>query len=460
MDILFFTSNFNNREIAFVFWFMVALIWLSTVKSVRNAILNLVKTFFNKAILIPAIIFLTSFLSIYAILCHIQPSLWNAALLKITITWILFSGLIVLFKYATYKGNLPPAKTLIRDNLSFTLLLEYIYNLYSFGLLIELILLPILVFIGAMWGFAQTNKEYKIIEKLFEKIAICFGLGVFAYSIYQTYLNFDKLKTVNTAGEILLPIIYFFFLLPVIYVVKYFFEYQTFFALFSFLEDKNVIRIKNNQVRKYFQHKIKSYFKTDYNELNHFQQYCNIQPPDLKSNDDVDKFVEIYIARSTLKPFNDNTIGFDPKLCEQYLSKLGFKNDYYKYGDYDEEGFGGYWATFYNRVGDFDIIEYNLEGNQQAVLRIILEFGECIFDSNNDKHYKKYTKLSAILYKKCLNAKLPEDFCQCILEKKNSKFNFNNYKVLFDIIKPQADSNHTYYKFIIQIDDIQAPISL
>ncbi len=182
---------FNNREIAFLLWLSVAILYFASLKRLRPAILSLIKAFFQ-----PRLLYLQLLAWIYItiiILLMAKISLWNIEMMKDTLIWVLISSFYLLIKAFDSKEDKYFA-TLLLDLLKIITIFEVIVNLYTFSLIVEIILVPILAIILMMQVFSANKLEYRSAHKFLNSLLVLFGIWVLVYSIYQISIHFKELK--------------------------------------------------------------------------------------------------------------------------------------------------------------------------------------------------------------------------------------------------------------------------
>jgi len=162
---------------------------------------------------------------------------------KDSIFWFLLSGLVILFNLNKAEQNKDYFLDIIKDNIKFTLLLEFIANIYNFSLLGELFFIPLMVLFSVIIGLSSTNPKYKILENFLTTILSLFGFVLIILSIIkivtsiQVYLNYYMLKL------FLLPIILSITFIPFAYLLSVYMNYETLFAKFKFfINDYKLIK--------------------------------------------------------------------------------------------------------------------------------------------------------------------------------------------------------------------------
>lgn len=436
-------NYFTTRELAIGIWAIIAMFWfVFNSKETRNSFFALLKCIFSFS-LIKFFMFFFTYFGIITFALY-KLNVWDINLLKDSIIWLLFTGIILLIKTQGYNKELPELKELIKDNFKFTLIFEFVYNTFTFPLVVEFWMVPIFFIIGGMQAICNTDKKYQQLKNYIQTLFAYLGAGIIFYCLYCSIVHFKQLATRLTLLDFLLPVWYFVPLLPLIYLLKIFSEY-------SFTFDRlNIKNIKNTKMKIYYKWKLLSIFKFDYRQLRNYFLYALGQDCNFKSIEDIDDFIKLYIEKNTLIPFISGCNGFNPIEALGYLREDNFSIDIYKYNGYDE-GFGEYYANMIKKV-DMDTIRYSIEGTKQAAQKLQLEFDEFTFDSKKTNHYKKYVNCVKLLFNKSFNQLLPLDVYKTIKQRKAIIFYFDKFEILVEKEKYPNNPNLTSYRFIIQIN--------
>lgn len=219
---------FNNREIATGIWLVIAAIILGSSKAVRESLAKVAKMFTHPKIAIP-ILLMAAYVGFEVFLCQ-QFNLWNISLLKDTLYWFLLSGLALLMNLITNKEPGKFFKETIFQCIGITAVLEFILNVHTLPLLGEIILLPVLCFLGAGITMSQYEPKYAMIGKLFSGVLSVLGLLLLIYVIRSLYLYHADLMTRSTLNSFFLPILLTLLVLPFLYMSKLVADYETFFV--------------------------------------------------------------------------------------------------------------------------------------------------------------------------------------------------------------------------------------
>ncbi|MEW6179155.1 MAG: hypothetical protein AB1522_04425 [Chloroflexota bacterium] len=240
-------STFNNREIATAVWFTIAFLWAISISGVRRSIHDLLKVFFTPKIIIPIMVMLLYIVCM--ILIFEKIGFWDESALKDTVLWTLGSPFALYFSLDRVSQDDNYFKRVILDNLKFVLILEFIVNLYSFSLLAELIIIPIVSVMLLMNAFAELKPEYKQVSKLLNFILGVFGLYLIAFTFREIVLDFKNFASLKNLRDFLLPISFSIALLPFLYIMALFMQYETFFVRIDLAN-------KNSDVAKYAKRRV------------------------------------------------------------------------------------------------------------------------------------------------------------------------------------------------------------
>ena len=239
--------DLDNRELAFLIWGIVAITFLFINKGFRHSILNIFKILFSGNIIITTIfMFLYVIIMIYGL--H-SISFIDATLYKGTIFWILFVALPSFFRANKANQEKDYFKKYAKNNFKVILVLEFLTNLYVFNLFIELIIIPLAIFIGGVSAVAESKKEFAIVKKMMDYLLIILGFVSITYVIYNILNDFEDFANYENLKSFLLPIILSILFTPAIYFQVIFMNIESIFLRLNFLcEDK--------KVKKYAKHKI------------------------------------------------------------------------------------------------------------------------------------------------------------------------------------------------------------
>ncbi|MCD1655966.1 hypothetical protein K7J14_14805 [Treponema zuelzerae] len=158
----------SNREIALVFWLLSFMIYAFTIKDVRKSFGKVVKNFFSRQIQAYIIISIIYFgIILYGVnkIYHL-----NIGLIKDSILWFCISGLYFTQKIITNKIKDFSIVSRLKDNITFLVFIELLANTYVFPVIIEIIIVPISLFVFIFYDVAKKHKDAELLMPIINKI--------------------------------------------------------------------------------------------------------------------------------------------------------------------------------------------------------------------------------------------------------------------------------------------------
>lgn len=156
---------------------------------------------------------------------------------KQTLIWTLSVGLGLLFKITTF-GSSEDFRAIIINSFRYTLLIEFIVNLHSFSIWIELIILPCLLFLAVMVAFAETKEEYKAIFKIFNSIFNWALISIFVVALYNLIVDYQTAITYSSLIDMVLPSVLTVCFLPFVYLLTLYMTYESYFIYLDFMTNE------------------------------------------------------------------------------------------------------------------------------------------------------------------------------------------------------------------------------
>lgn len=227
---------FNNREIAIGFWIIVLFVFLLLLKVGRSSLKNVLFCMLRKNIIIAFVIFIIYYCGAIYILYRV--GFWDLNLLKDTIFWFFFAEIPLLFQALEKGKDKYFFIRTIKNNLALIVILEFLLNIWTFSLGIELVIVPVFVVVGIIYALADRSKEYKSLKKACDIINYVFGLIVFGTFIGHVFNDSSELFNLQTLQGFLFPILILLLNLPLIYG----------FSLYN-LYEQIFVRVKNNKFK-------------------------------------------------------------------------------------------------------------------------------------------------------------------------------------------------------------------
>lgn len=163
-------------------------------------------------------------------------------MLKDSIFWFIGSAFLILVNITKAGKEKDFFKNISVDNVKLILIFEFLVNFHTFSLLTEIILLPILIFLGLLSAVAGQKDEHKAVKRIMERVFVIIGLVFLTYSMIDLVGTSNSIN-VQTAKTFLLPLILTLGFLPGAYLIALYMNYEVFFVrLGIFLKKKEDLK--------------------------------------------------------------------------------------------------------------------------------------------------------------------------------------------------------------------------
>lgn len=242
----------NNREIASLIWIAVGIVATVLKADLRELVLGAVKILFHRkvfAVFALAGVYIAACVAVMAIF-----DVWEWVNLKTTLLWAVGFAFVTIFdanridEDRTYFG-----KTL-RDTISVTVLIVFIIEMQSFSLIAELILLPIITFIGLLHAVSDTKPEHAAATRLLSWVLGLVALFYLSYSVSQTVRGWSDFDGIIAARELIVPVVLSLLFLPFLYGLSVYMVYEKVFGGLAWkLDDAALCRFARKRALWAFQ---------------------------------------------------------------------------------------------------------------------------------------------------------------------------------------------------------------
>jgi hypothetical protein len=207
--------------------------------------------------------------------------LWRITQLKNTIFWFLGTAFILLINSNNAIDDKDYFKKLLRKNLEFLVILQFIINLYTFSLAIELIILPSITFIIMIAAVAAMQQRNEVVKQAADSVLAIFGFFLIAYAIVSILDNFQGFATSENILSFILPLLLTFVYLPFLYFFALFVAYQDVFVQIDmFLR-------RDQDLANFVRQKILISCKVNLRKISRFTKEYTKKLTTLKNTDDV-----------------------------------------------------------------------------------------------------------------------------------------------------------------------------
>ena len=245
---------FSTRELATAFWVGAILIAVGmaivTNKKIRQGFIGVLKCFFNRKLRkLWEIYFL--YIGIITLMFSRSP-IWKNIYLKDIILWTLFSGLTICMNAGAGEADEKYISKVLKDNIRFTVVTEFLLSTFTFSFWVELIIIPITTVIVLFDTVAEHKSDAIAVHKLLQDVIAFVGLCVILQTVRVGILEYRELNVINTLVSFFIPIVYLLLVTPLEYAFELYSKYEMLFIQMHFKEpsDKMVQRKRHLKVIK------------------------------------------------------------------------------------------------------------------------------------------------------------------------------------------------------------------
>ena len=245
---------FSTRELATAFWVGAILIAVGmaivTNKKIRQGFIGVLKCFFNRKLRKLWEIYLL-YIGIITLMFSRFP-IWKNIYLKDIILWTLFSGLTICMNAVAGEADEKYISKVLKDNIRFTVVTEFLLSTFTFSLWVELIIIPIMTAITLLDVVAAQKSETVAVHKLLQSVIAFIGLCLVFQTVKVGIREYRELNVTNTLVSFFIPIVYLLLVTPLEYAFELYSKYEMLFIQMHFKEpsDKMVRRKRHLKVIK------------------------------------------------------------------------------------------------------------------------------------------------------------------------------------------------------------------
>ena len=230
-------SILSTREWATLIWGCIFMLYVLCHREIRKSLWNVIVIFSDKKLRILWEIILLYVLTITMVFCYLP--IWENIYIKDIIIWFLFSGLIYCMNAVSSEADETYIKKILKDNLKFTMILEFFMSTFTFNIWIELAIIPVITIITVMNVIAERKEEYKSVHKLLDSILAIAGFWIFYETIKIGINEYKQLNIINTLVSFMIPIVYLILIIPLEYILELYSKYEVLFLRMTFKEEKD-----------------------------------------------------------------------------------------------------------------------------------------------------------------------------------------------------------------------------
>lgn len=234
MDVL---QAFSTRELAYAFWLMALLVYALTIPGARKSVGGMLGVVGHwKVVLILLLLSAYVALTVYALS---KTGLWVPALWKDTLVWFVTVALASLLETGKALEEKRFFEGILGRAIAIAVVVEYIVNLYTFPLLVEILTFPVLFTLSMASAFGATGSEHRRVGKFADMILAFYVVTVLILSISTVA---GQILTWEGFRAFILPVTLTICLLPYLYGLVLFSGYENLFLRLRFLTTDDEIQ--------------------------------------------------------------------------------------------------------------------------------------------------------------------------------------------------------------------------
>jgi hypothetical protein len=245
---------FTNRELAIATWFILFIILISILsihnKDLRKSIFDVFKALLSKPLGLLIITLVIYFFVVTYLLSIL--SFWKNAYLKDIVLWFTLSGIYFVMKSVDSDNNGYYIRNYIKQNIQFSIFINFIVSYFTFSYFVELLLQLFLCLLIIFNIFTKKKIEYKIVYDLSNILLVILGLYFYVQAFGSILTQYDELLNFDTFISFLIPFIYMIVFIPLVFFFEVYAIYETLFLRLSFktIKDKKLLNHRKWEIFK------------------------------------------------------------------------------------------------------------------------------------------------------------------------------------------------------------------
>lgn len=225
------TELFNSREIAVSVWAVIFAIWALRQRPVRRSLRQVVPTALRAKVVIPVVLLLVYLLAVLLGLWVV--GFWGMDLLKGTVLWFVFSGIVLPFSFVVRRDEEKILSRVVRDSVTIAVVIEFLVGTYTFPLVVELLLIPLATMTVMLKVVAEGSERHASVAKLLGAVEVVGGLLILGVAVYRAVADYQTLGTIVALRQFALPIVLSVMLCPFTYASLVYANFELLFLRVS-----------------------------------------------------------------------------------------------------------------------------------------------------------------------------------------------------------------------------------
>lgn len=261
---------FNNREIAIGIWVALLIPIALFKKDFRISLREFVKIFFDRLLFTIYLLQLLYLLVVILFLKYINY--WDMSLLKDTIYWYFGVAFISFINVSKIKQDEDYVKKILFDNLKLLVIVEFVNNVYSFNMIVELVIIPIITLLVIISAIGESNDNYRSAKKITDSILVFITIIMTIFTLYNIITEFDSFANKSNLQSFLLSPFLTVLYMPCIFCFALYYSYLSLFCRLKkhFIKDRKNLNFTKMKILVAFHIKLRKLnrFAKKYHRIN------------------------------------------------------------------------------------------------------------------------------------------------------------------------------------------------
>lgn len=409
---------FNNREISIIIWLGIGLAFFLMKSEVRKSVIDLIKSFFQKTIILSYLIAVAyTFIGVFLLY---KFGFWTTSQIKDTLIWSFITVMSTLFSMNEVRDNKKYFKEAALENVKWTIVIEFITGLYTFSLITELILVPVALVLGATKAYAERDEKYAAVKKILDWFLFLMGLVILIHTIHQIRIHIKEFASYDTLRDFVLSPLLALWFLPYIYVMSLYMTYEEYFITMQMrIEDKKLLKFAKHQALLKFNFDTKSFKRwKDRIYIGNFGSKADV----------INSIKEMRRLQAIEKnpPPVDPMLGWSPYKAKDFLVNKSIKTDFYN--KYEDNWMASSRYFKLNDTYSANTISYYIEGNEKVVKKLDLFLNVNKYETEQNA-IQIFLECATLLHQRATDTELPTKIKDAILTGRHIIIKKNNIEL-------------------------------
>jgi hypothetical protein len=221
----------NTRETATIFWFAVLAVGAVTlIPSVRTTALRVVKAAVSGHIRWLALASLVYVTAVIVVLDRI--GYWRSDMLGETLFWLFGGAALAMPRVISLQSV--GFKVVLRQLFAISAGLEFIANVHTYPLPVEVALEFLVATLGAMSALANIDPNLKDAAKPLAAVTSCVVVAILGSSVIYVFVHLARFETAEYLRALLLPLMLTVAVAPLVYALRLIILWQSTFSMLNY----------------------------------------------------------------------------------------------------------------------------------------------------------------------------------------------------------------------------------